>query len=554
MRRFLALLTLSLSLSLTDAEYVPLRKLILRSRWLQPLFVKKRARIQVDSAFRPESRQPVTNEDEENDEAYEPETRSADSPFDLAAMASSVLSGADMARMAVSGLQVGILFYLGRVLWKTLSEILDEYSQELSGNEGLWAQHEEVSKVLGFLEQPPAVLQQALNDSNQGDLPHLATLQIAQKLSAAGLPLRAEPGRASVESMLLCMSRSEVSLVQQCLWTPPPAQGDSSAQWNAVSGLESVKERLLGTIAAMRGQTSKKFAALFDSQTAASGVLLYGPPGCGKTLLVKTLSSACRWPCLVVTPSVLLRKYVGETNQQVRHLFSLSQKLAPCIVCIDELDGLFRERSENEHEVSRDLKTEFLQWVDGMMTKPTDNRPILLIGATNRPFDVDAAVLRRLPQAHFVGLPDLTSRSSILSRLLNGVPTNPSLSVHEIALGTPGYSPSDLKQLLQTAALSGPMRHGSGSAELTTDDVFRAMQVVKPTPLSDSYRWAMAKFTQGSAVSVDPSRWETDFGNFYHAGTLEVDKDTFDNLATIFDRIQDFVDDEDDGSDHDEDI
>jgi hypothetical protein len=126
---------------------------------------------------------------------------------------------------------------------------------------------------------------------------------------------------------------------------------------------------------------------LFDGGGSSSGVLLYGPPGCGKTLLVKALASTARIPCLVVTPSVLLRKYYGETNAQVRSLFSLAAKLSPCILCIDELDGLFRERSEQEHEVSRDLKTEFLQWVDGMMSKDDANRQILLVGATNRPFD-----------------------------------------------------------------------------------------------------------------------------------------------------------------------
>ena len=87
--------------------------------------------------------------------------------------------------------------------------------------------------------------------------------------------------------------------------------------------------------------------------------------GCGKTLLVKALAASTKIPCLVVTPSVLLRKYVGDTNLQVRALFSLAHKLSPCIVCIDELDGLFRERSLQEHDVSRDLKTEFLQWWDG---------------------------------------------------------------------------------------------------------------------------------------------------------------------------------------------
>ena len=209
-------------------------------------------------------------------------------------------------------------------------------------------------------------------------------------------------------------------------------------------------------------------------------------------MLVKALSSTARFPCLVITPSVLLRKYVGETNLQVRSLFSLAAKLAPCILCIDELDGLFRERSESEHEVSRDLKTEFLQWIDGMMTLPKQaDRKILVIGATNCPFDVDSAILRRLPQEHFVGLPNMPARSVLLTKLLRTVPTEKALDIHQIAMRTEGYSPSDLRQLLQTAALSGPIRDSGRSQDseaparpLSTDDVLEALRSVPPTPMS----------------------------------------------------------------------
>merc|ERR1711971_1010162 len=126
--------------------------------------------------------------------------------------------------------------------------------------------------------------------------------------------------------------------MEQCLWVPqPPSQGKVNSAWNNIAGLELIKERLLDALTGIKGKQSQSFASLFDSpnQSTPKGVLLYGPPGCGKTMLVRSLATVSRLPCLVVTPSVLLRKYVGETNLRVRSLFSLASKLAPCILCID---------------------------------------------------------------------------------------------------------------------------------------------------------------------------------------------------------------------------
>lgn len=407
--------------------------------------------------------------------------------------------------------------------------------------------------------------------------------------------------RPSVESILLQLTRAEAALLQQSLWTPHK-NDDRDKLWNSVLGLDAVKDRLARALATMmipynaqlpsdaspqadayvslfaRGQgreSSTLSSSSFGSASTISGALLYGPPGCGKTMLVKALASYARLPCLVVAPSILLRKFVGDTNQQVRTLFTLASKLAPCILCIDELDGLFRERSDNEHEVSRDLKTEFLQWLDGMVvgTTPSSSfstspghHSILVVGATNRPFDVDSALLRRLPQSFYVGLPDEDARNAMFSVLLSGVPSSSDIDVASIAERTNRYSPSDIRQVLQTAALLGPMRQermSEPNSRLAMLDIEAALRVVPPTPLSQNYQNQLFQFMQrqptttsllssSSSMSADaappfspfnPSsitvmenganKWETAVGNFYDVGTLELDSDTFELLKNV---------------------
>jgi len=270
------------------------------------------------------------------------------------------------------------------------------------------------------------------------------------------------------------------------------------------------------------------------------GILLYGPPGCGKTMLVKALAASTHIPCLVVTPSVLLRKYVGETNLQVRALFSLAQKLSPCVLCIDELDGLFRERSSTEHDVSRDLKTEFLQWWDGIAS----NGHILIVGATNRPFEVDSAVLRRMPQSYFVGLPNYQARKVLLSNMLESIPTSSDVQLHPLAAETEGYTPSDLTQVVRMAITTGPVREARFSLKyrpLSMKDIGHAKSIVSPTPLTPGYRQALSEYAQQRNSATHPlyqgindnndSQINNPWDCFFHAGEVHALDDSHFTLS-----------------------
>jgi SpoVK/Ycf46/Vps4 family AAA+-type ATPase len=141
------------------------------------------------------------------------------------------------------------------------------------------------------------------------------------------------------------------------------------------------------------------------------GCLLFGPPGVGKTHIVRALAKECGARMMSVQPSHVVDMYFGESEKLVRAVFSLARQLSPCIVFIDELDAVFSERSNGNgcsaDKAQRAIVTEFLQEMDGILSKQDS---VIVIGATNRPFDLDEAILRRLPQRILVELPGEAQR------------------------------------------------------------------------------------------------------------------------------------------------
>ncbi|XP_063221169.1 fidgetin-like protein 1 isoform X2 [Bacillus rossius redtenbacheri] len=186
------------------------------------------------------------------------------------------------------------------------------------------------------------------------------------------------------------------------------------------------------------------------------GILLFGPPGTGKTLIGKCIASQSRSTFFSISASSLTSKWIGEGEKMVRALFAVARCHQPAVVFIDEIDSLLSQRNDTEHESSRRMKTEFLVQLDGATTGEEDR--ILVVGATNRPQELDEAARRRLVKKLYIPLPEYQARCHIVRRLM--LTERNSLSdgdVDEVARLTEGYSGADMKSLCQEASM-GPIR------------------------------------------------------------------------------------------------
>uniref|UniRef100_A0A7S1TKA4 AAA+ ATPase domain-containing protein n=1 Tax=Erythrolobus australicus TaxID=1077150 RepID=A0A7S1TKA4_9RHOD len=273
-----------------------------------------------------------------------------------------------------------------------------------------------------------------------------------------------------------------------------------STRFRDIGGHDSLKKELRELVI-----LPLRAPSLFSSHELLrppKGVMLYGPPGTGKTMLVRALAKESGAQFLNLSPSSLLSKWVGETNRLVHAVFSLAARVAPCVVFVDEMDALFRARSAGDHEVYRDMKAEFCQLWDGLLSDSTSQ--VMLIGATNRPWDIDTAILRRMPRAFLVDLPDAAQRTGVLRAVLRTSKVDPEFDYDRIASLTEGYSGSDLSELSR-AAFQAPMQEALDrrlstleghsvsqvapvrpSQELSvrplrTDDMIHALKIVAPT-------------------------------------------------------------------------
>mmetsp|Transcript_19128 Transcript_19128/g.53540 ORF Transcript_19128/g.53540 Transcript_19128/m.53540 type:complete len:471 (+) Transcript_19128:160-1572(+) len=258
--------------------------------------------------------------------------------------------------------------------------------------------------------------------------------------------------------------------------------------WDSIADLQ-VAKRTLHEAVVLPALRPDLFSGPLRSP--CRGILLYGPPGNGKTLLGKALASEAGTCFFSISASSLTSKWVGEGEKLVRALFALAAEKAPSIIFIDEIDSLLSSRGGgNEHDAARRLKTEFLVQFDGVAAAPGSER-VVVVGATNRPQELDDAVRRRLVKRIYIPLPNAEGRAAILSHLLKGQPhLLRSRELGSIVQVTEGYSASDLTALTKEAAM-GPIREVPSSAlvripasalrPIAAKDFMTAMQIIKPS-------------------------------------------------------------------------
>lgn len=233
-----------------------------------------------------------------------------------------------------------------------------------------------------------------------------------------------------------------------------------------------------------------------------SGALLYGPPGTGKTLLAKAVAKESGSTVLEVSGSQIMDKYVGEGEKNVAAIFSLARKLSPCIVFLDEADAVFASRDAMRERTShRDILNQFLKEWDGL-----NDLSVFVMVATNRPFDLDDAVIRRLPRRLLVDLPTQADRKEILRIHLKGEQLDPAIDLDDLAKRTPFYSGSDLKNVAVSAALACVKEENEVAAKAAAEATLNTPPPSDPsTPESEADAASTPAFTHHTSPDSPPT-------------------------------------------------
>ena len=273
-----------------------------------------------------------------------------------------------------------------------------------------------------------------------------------------------------------------------------------NVKFSDIIGMDNLKQ-ILYEIIIMPNIRPEFFTGLRQPQR---GLLLFGPPGTGKTMIAKAIASECKSTFFNISASSLTSKYVGESEKTVKSLFKLAYQRQPSIIFIDEIDSILSKRSDNDNEAAKRIKTEFLIQFDGVGSNT--EAKLLVIAATNRPMDLDDALMRRLPKRVYCGPLDVKGREKFIENTIHKVECKLSdKDVKEIAKRTENYSNSDLKELCREAAYE-PVR------ELSNEEILK-IKKFRPVEVKD-LRKAVNKIrgTINKEMLKELDKWNQEYG------------------------------------------